>query len=65
MIYFKNGESVNFLLFLFFKFKKMKKIIAKFFDFLIKLIEKYEDYKYWYHIDLNNWKYQVWDYIIK
>lgn len=43
----------------------MKKIIAKFFDFLIKLIEKYEDYKYWYHIDLNNWKYQVWDYVIK
>lgn len=43
----------------------MKKIIIKFFDLLIKMIENYEDYKYGYHINLDSWKYQVWNYLIK
>lgn len=34
----------------------MKKIIIKILDFVIKIIEIYEDYHYWYHIDLDEWK---------
>lgn len=43
----------------------MKKIIIKFFDFLIYIIESYEDQKKWYHIDLNSWDLKSWNYIIK
>jgi hypothetical protein len=43
----------------------MKKIIVKILDWIIWVIEKYEDYKYWYHINLDNWKYQIWDYVLK
>lgn len=43
----------------------MKKIIVKFFDSLVNIIEKYEDYKYWYHINLDTWKFQNWNFVIK
>lgn len=33
----------------------MKKIIWKILEWIIKLIEIFEDYKYGYHIDLDKW----------
>ncbi len=43
----------------------MKKIIWKILDSIISIIEKYEDYKYWYHINLDTWKHQIWNYVLK
>ncbi|MDD3144745.1 MAG: hypothetical protein PHV23_01395 [Candidatus Gracilibacteria bacterium] len=43
----------------------MKKFIVKFFDSLINIIEKYEDYKYGYHINLETGKFQFGNFVIK
>lgn len=43
----------------------MKKIILKSINLIIKMIEKLEDNIYWYHIDLDTWNIQVWNYTIK
>lgn len=34
----------------------MKKIILKILDSIITLIEIFEDYNHWYHIDIQEWK---------
>mgnify|MGYP005996726375 CR=1 FL=1 len=58
-------EKVISVLFLFCKFINMKKIILKSINLIIKMIEKLEDNIYWYHIDLDTWNIQVWNYTIK
>ncbi len=54
-------QIFSFFITLFFKFIVMKTFI----NFLIQIIEKYEDAVYWYHINLDTWKIQIWDYELK
>lgn len=43
----------------------MKKVICKILDLLIKLIELFEDKTKGFHVNLDNHKYMVWDYVLK
>ena len=38
----------------------MKKLIIKILDLLIDLIEEFEDYRYWYHVDVDVGVRKVW-----